>query len=105
MTDQPYDKGKIFTNVVSKDAVQATIQTVTNRVHGSVYVRPGVRIKDELTQADKFIAVTDATVYDTQNKELYRTCFLVVNRDHIIWLIPDEDLVNEQDWIKERPDD
>ncbi len=94
MTDQFDEKGKIFTNVVSKDAVPATIQTLTHRVHGFVYVRPGVRIKDELTHVDGFIAVTDATVFDLQGQQLYKTGFLVVNREYIIWLIPDEDIVD-----------
>ncbi len=95
MTIQYDDKGKVFTDRVSKDAVPATIQTLTHRMHGLVYVRPGARIKDELTQADGFIAVTDAIVFDAQDVEIYKTGFLVVNREHIVWLIPDEDIIND----------
>ena len=92
----PYeDKGKIFTHIISKDAVPATIQTLTNRLHGSVHVRQGERIKDELSRPDGYIAVTDAMVYGGDGEVLYRTGFLVLNRDHIVWLIPDEDLEDE----------
>jgi hypothetical protein len=89
------EKSKIFTNVVSKDAVPSLIQTLTHRVHGCVFVRPEVRIKDELATADSFIAVTDAIVFDSEGNEIFKTGFMVVNREHIVWLIPDEDLIND----------
>jgi hypothetical protein len=95
MTINYSDKGKIFTDIVSKDAVPALIQTLTHRVHGCVFVRPEARIKDELATADSFIAVTDAIVYDLQGNEIYKTGFMVVNREHIVWLIPDEDLIED----------
>ena len=48
MTIRYDDKGKYFTDVVTKDAIRADIQTLTHRVKGDVHVRIGERIKDEL---------------------------------------------------------
>lgn len=86
------EKGKIFTQVVSKHPVKVTIQTIQNVIHGSVHVRQDVRIKDELNEPEHFLAVTDAVVYNQQEQELYRTSFLVVNTNHIIWVIPEEEI-------------
>ncbi len=95
MTLQFAEKGKIYTNVITKEAVPATIQTLTHCIHGFIYVRQGERIKDEMDRSEKFLAITDATVYDAQGVEIYRTGFLVVNRDHVIWLIPDQEINND----------
>jgi hypothetical protein len=89
------DKGKIFTNIVSKDAVPAIIQTLTHRIRGFIYIRQGDRIKDELSRSEQFIAVTNATIFDAEGEELFRSGFLVVNRDHVVWMIPDEEISSE----------
>ena len=86
------DKGKIFTNVIAKKPVSAMVQTLTHRIHGDVHVRPSERLKDEMNRSEKFLAITNATVYDTRGQEIYRSNFLTINRDHIVWLIPDEEL-------------
>jgi len=86
------EKGKIFTQVISKHPVDVTIQTAQNIIRGAVHVRHDARVKDELNSQDRFLAVTDAVVYNHQQEELYKTSFLVVNIDHIIWVIPEEEL-------------
>ncbi len=86
------EKGKIHTNVISKIPVNAIIQTTRNRIEGNIYVRPDDRLKDELSNSDCFLAVTDATVYDDEGKVLYEANFLSVHRDQIIWIIPIEEL-------------
>jgi hypothetical protein len=40
---------------------------------------------------DQFIAVTDAEVYGLNGQLLYRSEFLTLNKQHIIWLRPDEE--------------
>ncbi len=84
------EKGKIFTQVVSKQPVPVVIQTHTNLIKGTFHVRTDHRVKDEVNEQEHFVAVTNAVVYDHQNTELYKAPFLIVNTDHIIWLIPDE---------------
>lgn len=90
MTIEYDEKGKFFTNVVAKSAIPAVIQTLTNRIEGHVYVRPGTRLKDELDQASQFLAVTNAVVYQAGGEKLYECGFMAVNLDHVVWIIPDD---------------
>jgi len=92
MNSQFEEKGKIFTNVVSKLPVSVTIQTTTHRIHGELYVRPGERLKDELNTSEEFLAVTNASIFDAVNHEIYHCGFLTLNLKQIIWLIPDDEL-------------
>jgi hypothetical protein len=86
------EKGKIFTQVVSKHPVQVIIRTMQNTIQGTIYIRPDSRVKDDLNNSDRFLAVTNAVIYGDQKEELYRTGFLVVNTSHIIWVIPEEEI-------------
>lgn len=88
------EKGKIFTQVVSKHPVQVLIQTHQNTIRGTIYIRPDLRVKDEMNGADHFLAVTDAVIYNSQNEELYHSAFMVVNTSHIIWVIPEEEIAS-----------
>jgi len=88
------EKGKIFTQVVSKRPVQVLIQTIQSKIRGTIHIRPDSRVKDELNGSESFIAVTDAVIYNNQNEEQYRSTFLVVNVTHIIWVIPEEELAS-----------
>jgi hypothetical protein len=48
------DKGKIYTNIVSKTPIDVIIQTPNHQIHGKVHVRPNGRLKDELTSSEHF---------------------------------------------------
>ena len=98
------EKGKFFTNVVTKDAVRANIQTLTHRIQGDVHVRIGQRVKDELDRETKFIAVTRAEIYSLKGNKLYETDFILVNSNHVIWLIPDEQEVLEAEPVAPEED-
>ncbi len=85
-------KGKTYTDIVRKDDIAVLIQTITNLIHGQVYIRPGLRLKDELNgTAETFLAVTDAEVYNADGQVLVRSQFLTLNKNHIIWVRPDEE--------------
>jgi hypothetical protein len=84
------EKGKLFTEVVTKIPIQVTMQTATHKLVGRIHIRPDQRLKDELDKAESFIAVTDASLFDADGKIVHRTDFMAVRRDHIIWVIPDE---------------
>lgn len=84
-------KGKYFTDIITKDTLSATIQTLTVRITGEIHVRIQQRLKDELNRDEQFIAVTDAIVTNTHGDVVYRSEFLVVNRDHILWLSPHDE--------------
>ena len=85
------EKGKFFTDVVSKEVIRSDIQTVTHTIRGNVHVRKGDRLSDEINQPNLFLPVTNAEIYSLHGEMLYTSDFLVVNREHIIWLMPVED--------------
>jgi len=87
------EKGKIFTNIVPKTPVPAIIQTKTHRISGEVYMKPDERLKDELNRSEQFLAVTNATIFDDHGQIVYSSKFLTLNKDQIVWLIPDTDLI------------
>lgn len=89
------EKGKIYTQVISKEPVQVWIQTTTHRILGKIHIRPEDRVKDELDRAVAFLAVTDATVYDpASNRVLMQTKFLAVSINNIVWVLPDADRIS-----------
>ena len=92
MITQFDEKGKIFTQIVGKQPVSVTIQTSQQVIQGSIHIRPTMRIKDELNGGERFLAITDAIILDAEDHEVLRTKFMVVNIDHIIWIMPQEDL-------------
>ena len=84
------DKGKFYTEYISKDAVNAVIQTNTHRITGKIFIRVGERVSDELNGSEQFLAVTDASIFDNAGDLSYKCDFITVNRDHIIWIMPEE---------------
>ena len=86
-----YDhKGKHFTEVQTKTPVPAIIQTVQQRIHGTIYLTPNHRLLDELEKPPLFLAVTDARVL-SQGDE-FQTAFLALQKSHIIWITPEVEL-------------
>lgn len=82
------EKGKYYTDVISKEMIRSEIQTVTHHIRGNVHVRKGDRLSDEINQPNLFIAVTSAEIFGLDGGKLYSCEFLAVNREHIIWLMP-----------------
>ena len=89
------EKGKFFTDIVSKTPVPVLIQTNTHRIHGNVYITRGQRLKDEVNLDEAFLAITDAAVFTSAGESLYRCKFMVIHRSQIIWMIPDEELLED----------
>lgn len=85
------EKGKYFTDIISKTAVPAVIQTSLHRIEGSIHIRMDERVKDELDRNEPFLAVTNAKIFDSNGAVLYETDFMTVSRSQIIWVIPNED--------------
>jgi len=95
MTIEYDEKGKRFTDIVTKQPIDATIQTVTHLLRGRIHVRRDQRIKDELDVDEKFLAVTDVNVLTSDGQTLFEAPFLAVNRAHIIWVLPEQNRVEE----------
>ncbi len=85
------EKGKYFTDIISKVAVPAVIQTTLHRVEGSIHVRLDGRVKDELDRNEPFLAVTNAKVFGADGALLHQAEFLTVARTQIVWVIPGDD--------------
>ena len=89
MTIEYDEKGKIFTDIVSKIAVYATVQTTTHLMRGHIHVRRDQRIKDELDRDKSFLAMTDVSVLNSDGQPLFQAPFLAVQRTQIVWVIPE----------------
>jgi hypothetical protein len=96
MTFEYDEKGKIFTDIVSKVAIPATIQTTTHLIRGHLHVRRDQRIKDELDLSENFLAMTDVSVLGADGQTLFQAPFLAVRRSHIVWVIPDQNQTRER---------
>ena len=92
------EKGKIFTDVVSKVAMNATIQTTTHLMRGQIHVRRDQRVIDELDLNESFLALTDVNVLDSDGQTLFQAPFLAVRRTQIVWVIPEQKTDEEGDF-------
>jgi hypothetical protein len=92
MTIEYDDKGKFFTEVITKIPTLVTLQTVTHRIHGTAHVHPNERLKDELDKPEQFLAITDATVYDQNGNVLHECKFIAVRRNQIVWVMPEDEI-------------
>lgn len=91
MTIEYDEKGKFYTDVVTKLPVAAMIQTTTHLVRGFIHIRQGERLKNELERDEKFLAVTNAVVHGANDdKVLFNAPFMAVQRAQIIWIFPIE---------------
>ena len=91
------EKGKIFTDIVSKIAIHATVQTTTHMMRGRIHVRKDQRIKDELDGHKGFLALTDVSVLGPDGQTLFQAPFLALRRTHIIWVIPESKTDDESE--------
>lgn len=88
------EKGKYFTDIVSKAAIPAVIQTITHRIEGYIHVRVDERVKNELDRSEPFLAVTDAKIFAPDGSLIYQTVFMSVSRSQIVWVVPSENIPN-----------
>jgi hypothetical protein len=96
MTFEYDEKGKIFTDIISKISIPATVQTTTHLIRGQVHVRRDQRIKDELDLNESFLAMTDVSVLSPDGQTLFQAPFLAVRRSHIVWVLPEQNQSGEK---------
>jgi len=51
-----------------------------------------MRIIDEITFEEKFVAITDAEIINSNGRTLFETDFVAINRKEIIWMAPEEEI-------------
>jgi len=90
MTIEYDEKGKIFTDIVSKVSINVTVQTTTHMIRGRLHVRRDQRVKDELDRGEKFLALTDVQVLGPDGQTLFHSPFVAVKREHIVWVMPEQ---------------
>ncbi len=92
-----YDnKGKVFTEVISKDLIDVLVQTTKHLIRGTIHVRQDKRLQDELDNGRSIIALTEASVLDAEGKTLYQSDFLALQREQIVWVISEEDDIEDK---------
>lgn len=82
------EKGKIFTQVISKIPVRVLIQTTHQLIRGMMHIRPDSRIKDELNEPELFVAITEVEILNEQNEVVQTSPFMALSRSQIIWVLP-----------------
>jgi len=92
MTYEYDNRGKIFTDVISKDPVDVLVQTTKHLIRGTIYVQKDERLRDELDNERNVIALTDVSVLDAEGKTQYQSDFIALERKQIVWVIPVEDM-------------
>ena len=90
------DKGKFFTDIVSKESFPVIIQTLTQRIRGQYHIRPGKRLIDDINHSDLFTAITKAIILDHSGNEIFRCDFLALNQNQIIWILPEDELQKKE---------
>ena len=79
-----------FSAHVAKESIAAVVRTADQLIVGQLHARPQKRLKDEMNHvSDRFIAITDARVYDGGGTRLlYETAFILISNAHIVSIAP-----------------
>jgi Family of unknown function (DUF6812) len=91
--------GTAFSDKIEKVAKRVVLQTLSDVILGDFHYRPRLRLIDELISGDQYLAITNAIVYDKAGKVRFKAKFLSVNRDHIVLIIPWDEMVIKKDTL------
>ena len=94
MTVRFDEKGKYYTDIVSKSRVSVVIQTIQARISGDVHISKDERISNSINRGEEFIAITDVVVFDESGNPDIRADFMLVNRNQIVWILPEENEIS-----------
>jgi hypothetical protein len=72
------------------DKTRVIILTGHYRIVGHISVLPEARVTDYICESKEFIAVTDAEVWDHDQRKVATTKFMNINREHIEIIMPEE---------------
>jgi len=95
MITQFEEKGKIFTPKITKDQREVLIQTTTQKIKGFFHVQMDLRLLDELNESNHFLALTDVEILDVNENVIYKSNFLAINTDQIIWILPSDEIIEK----------
>ena len=79
---------------IQKEQKQIVAYPYHYKIKGKVFTPPGARLSDFISGLGqkKFIPVVDAVVTDIFGNEICKTGFLELNKDEIIFLLPESEL-------------
>ncbi len=91
---------------VPTERIEALVRTREQLVVGRLHAEPGKRLKDEMNHiSTRFIAITEARVYDAEGRLLYETDFLLVANDHIVSVTPRQSMrAGRAPWFEPPPE-
>ena len=100
------EKGKYYTTRVNKRAAQVQVVAHGLLISGTMYLMLDNRVKDELNNGERFIAITEAQVREAStNAILLQGETLILNKDQVVCLIPHEDAYESNDPANEPDSD
>ena len=88
MTFEYDNKGKFFTDIISKTPIDVLVQTTTGLVQGILHIHKDERVKDELDRDKNFLALTEVSVIGEGGEILYENDFIAIYRGQIVWVMP-----------------
>ncbi len=81
---------------VQKRPIPVALQTTKQLIRGTFHVRGVMRVIEELSFEDTFIAITDAEIFNFKGDRLFKTAFVAVNRKDIVWMTPEENIMTKE---------
>ena len=69
---------------IEKGSIEVRLTTIRNVVYGTLTRPAHIRTLDLLNSKDKFIALTDAVVFDGEERERQEKKFVAVNVSNIV---------------------
>ena len=79
------------------EKTQVLILSRTYKIEGQIDLIPGARLTDYMNNSNKFIAVTNARVLDSENNEMARAGFIDVLVNSIEVILPSDENVSLED--------
>ena len=86
------EKGKFYTDYVTKVSQPVIINTLHHTIRGNIHLRTDERLSDGLNSSQNFLAVTGVVVSSHSGEELYRANFFSINLEHVVWIMPSEEV-------------
>ena len=84
-------------NKIEKIPTKVVIHTLSDVIIGTFHKRPRLRLIDDLITSEPYLAITDAVIYDKSGRVRLRTRFLTVKSEHVVMIIPWDDIESKQD--------
>lgn len=69
---------------IERDNIKVRVTTTRNVIYGTMTKTENARTLDLLNSKEKFVALTDAVVYDREHSEKHEKKFVAINTSNIV---------------------